>query len=107
MRDAKSVQVISSILDLELGSDLEAAHKKLDPLSAPDKPPKEDREKEGEGGERKVLWQLASTEYSALFVKTDEKGRIHSITAFLREGKEIPFDKIGQDRRGEKGADKE
>jgi hypothetical protein len=47
-------------------------------------------------GEYMVSWQLAKTDYGSLFVKADEKKRITYIAAFLRPGKEIPFDKIGQ-----------
>ena len=92
---AQSVKVTISILGLELGSTLEQAHAKLDKLSDPAHPPKE----EAEGSERKVLWQLAGTDYSAVFVKSDEKKRIIYINAFLRPGKEIPFEKIGDAKK--------
>jgi len=92
---AESVEVTISILGLELGSTLEQAHAKLDKLSNPAHPPKE----EEEGPERKILWQLARTDYSAVFVKSDEKGRITYINAFLRPGKEIPFEKIGDTKK--------
>ena len=92
---AQSVKVTISILGLELGSTLEQAHAKLDKLSDPAHPPKE----EEEGPERKVLWQLARTDYSAVFVKSDEKGRITYINAFLRPGKDIPFEKIGDTKK--------
>jgi hypothetical protein len=96
LRAAKSVKVLTSILGLELGASIEAAHAKLDKLSEPDKPPKEeDEEGERERGERKVLWQLGSTDYSAVFIKTNDENRIWSITAIVREGKEMPFEKIG------------
>ena len=92
---AQSVKVTISILGLELGSTLEQAHAKLDKLSDPAHPPKE----EEEGPERKILWQLARTDYSAVFVKSDEKGRITYINAFLRPGKDIPFEKIGDTKK--------
>lgn len=92
---AQSVKVMTSILGLELGSTLEQAHTKLDKLSDPAHPPKE----EEEGRERKVLWQLARTDYSAVFVKSDERKRITYINAFLRPGKEIPFEKIGDTKK--------
>ena len=92
---AQSVEVTISILGLELGSTLEQAHAKLDKLSDPAHPPKE----EEEGPERKILWQLARTDYSAVFVKSDEKKRITYINAFLRPGKEIPFEKIGDTKK--------
>ena len=92
---AQSVKVMISILGLELGSTLEKAHAKLDKLSDPAHPPKE----EEEGPERKVLWQLARTDYSAVFVKSDARKRITYINAFLRPGKEIPFEKIGDAKK--------
>ena len=92
---AQSVKVTISILGLELGSTLEQAHAKLDALSDPAHPPKE----EEEGPERKILWQLAGTDYSAVFVKSDERKRITYINAFLRPGKEIPFEKIGDAKK--------
>jgi len=92
---AQSVKVTISILGLELGSTLEKAHAKLDKLSDPAYPPKEQEE----GPERKVLWQLAKTDYSAVFVKSDERRRIIYINAFLRPGKEIPFEKIGDAKK--------
>jgi hypothetical protein len=88
---AQSVKVMTSILGLELGSSLEQAHAKLDKMSDSKHPPKE----ETEGSEGKVLWQLADTDYSAIFVNADEE-KITYINAILRPGKEIPFDKIGE-----------
>ena len=92
---AQPVKVTISILGLELGSTLEKAHAKLDKLSDPAHPPKEQEE----GPERKVLWQVARTDYSAVFVKSDERRRIIYINAFLRPGKEIPFEKIGDAKK--------
>jgi hypothetical protein len=92
---AQSVKVTISILGLELGSTLEQVHAKLDKLSDPAHPPKE----EEEGPERKILWQLARTDYSAVFVKSDERKQITYINAFLRPGKEIPFEKIGDTKK--------
>jgi len=95
LASAQSVKVMISILGLELGSTLEQAHAKLDKLSDPAHPPKE----EEEGSERKVLWQLAGTDYSAVFVRSDERKRVTYIDAFLRPGKEIPFEKIGETKK--------
>jgi hypothetical protein len=92
---AQSVKVMTSILGLELGSTLKQAHARLDKLSDPKHPPKE----EEEGSERKVLWQLAKSEYSAVFVKADAEKKITYINAFLRPGKEIPFGKIGETKK--------
>ena len=95
---AQSVKVQTAILGIELDSTLESAHSKLDSLGQPTA-----RHVEGANeaasqteGEHKVSWQLAKTDYSSVFVKADEKERITYIAAYLRPGKEMPFDKIGQ-----------
>ncbi len=122
---ARSVKVVTSILGIELGSALDEAHEKLDKLSAPGIPPKEEggddekkehdadekKEKAGEekeerdrkpnvGEEReeghKVLWQLAGTDYSAVYITADDKERVDSITGFLRPEKQMPFDVVGE-----------
>ena len=99
--NAEAVNVMQSILDLEPGSSLEQAHAKLDKLSDPAHPPKQEEEglEKGEASEHKVLWQLAETDYSFVFVKADDQERISYIKGFLRPGKEIPFDKIGDAKK--------
>jgi hypothetical protein len=92
---AQSVKVMSAVLGIGVGSTLEQAHAKLDKLSDPKHPPKEEKE----GTEHKVLWQLAKTNFSSVFVKSDEKGQITYVTAFLRPGKEVPFEKIGETKK--------
>jgi hypothetical protein len=92
---AQSVKVMTSVLGVELGSTLEQAHAKLDKLSDPKHPPKE----EEEGSETKVLWQIAETDYSAIFMRADAEKRITYFTAILRPGKEIPFEKIGETKK--------
>lgn len=127
---AQSVKVIDSILGVALGSELDEAHEKLDPLSAPGKPPKSEggdkeekarEEKDADAGEKtpgsapgtvapdakgkpdtdedeghKVLWQLAGTDYSAVYITADDKERVTAITGILRPGKEMPFDQVGE-----------
>jgi hypothetical protein len=98
MANAKSVKVQTSILGLELGATIEQAHEKLDKLKDPSqssKEEKEDSEKGEEENESRALWQLAKSDYSAVYIKADDKGKITYLNAFLRPGKEIPFDKIG------------
>ncbi len=100
--NAKSVKVQTSILGLELGSSLEQAHAKLDKLKDPSQPSKEEKEDSEKGeqdNESRVLWQLAKSEYSAVYIKADDKERITYLNAFLRPGKEIPFNKIGDTKK--------
>ena len=95
---AQSVKVQTAILGIELDSTLESAHIKLDSLGKPSvRPPDEAGEADGRTeDEKKVSWQLTKTDYGTVFVKADEKERITYIAAYLRPGKEMPFDKIGQ-----------
>lgn len=96
--NAKSVKVQTSILGIELGATLKEAHAKLDKLRDPSqetKEEKQDSEKGEQENESRVLWQLAKSDYSAVYIKADDKERITYINVSLRPGKEIPFAKIG------------
>jgi hypothetical protein len=95
---AQSVKVQTSILGIELDSTLESARSKLDSLGYTTAHPVDvgDEVAKRSKGDHKVLWQLAKTDYGSVFVKADEKERITYIAAYLRPGKEMPFDKIGQ-----------
>jgi hypothetical protein len=95
---AQSVKVQTAILGIELDSTLESAHSKLDSLGQPTVRPVDevDEAAKQSEGEHKVSWQLAKTDYGSVFVKADEKERITYIAAYLRPGKEMPFDKIGE-----------
>jgi hypothetical protein len=95
---AQSVKVQTAILGIELDSTLESAHSKLDSLGQPKAHPVDEGDKIAKRSEdeHKVSWQLAKTDYGSVFVKADEKERITYIAAYLRPGKEMPFDKIGQ-----------
>jgi hypothetical protein len=95
---AQSVKVQTVILGIELDSTLESAHSKLDSLGQPTARPVDEGDEAAKRseGEHKVSWQLAKTDYGSVFVKADEKERITYIAAYLRPGKEMPFDKIGQ-----------
>jgi hypothetical protein len=101
LANAKSVKVMESVLGVNLGTKIERAHQLLDRLSAADHPPKEeggDKEAESnqEREEHKVLWQLAATDFSAVFVKANEHDAIVYMQAIVRPGKEIPFARIGE-----------
>ena len=125
MAAARSVEVVTSLVGIELGSDLDEAHEKLDKLCAPGTQPKEegeeagekehaaDAKKAGDAGEHetqparpkageeqeeghKVLWQLAGTDYRALYVTADDKEHIDSITGFLRPERQMPFTTVGE-----------
>lgn len=94
---ARSVIVQTDILGLKLDSTLAEAHRKLDPLGNPAKPAVEAAEEaEHDEKERKVLFELTKSDFRSILVRTDEKERIVYLAGFLREGKEVPFEKIGE-----------
>ena len=95
---AQSVQVQTAILGIELDSTLESVHSKLDSLGDPSARPLDGAKEAARQteGEHTVSWQLAKTDYGSVFVKADDKERITYIAAYLRPGKEMPFDKIGE-----------
>jgi hypothetical protein len=95
---AQSVKVQTAILGIELDSTVDSAHSKLDSLGSSSAGFVEGADNAGERneGEHKTSWQLAKTDYASVFVKADEKKRITYIAGYLRPGKEMPFDKIGQ-----------
>ena len=95
---AQSVKVQTAILGIELDSTLENAHSKLDSLGHSTVRPVDevDEAAKRSQGEHTVSWQLVKTDYGSVSVKADEKERITYIAAYLRPGKELPFDKIGQ-----------
>ena len=93
---AKSVKVETAILGIELQSSLESAHAKLDPLGSFITPTDAGNEVNKGEGEHRALWQLTKSDYGSVFIKADKKERITFIAAYLRPGKEMPFEKIGQ-----------
>jgi hypothetical protein len=95
---AQSVKVQTEILGIELDSTLQSAHSKLDSLSQLTAGPIDEVSEAAKGSEdeHKVSWQLAKTDYGSVFVRADEKERITYVAAYLRPGKEMPFDKIGE-----------
>ena len=46
-------------------------------------------------GGRKEAWTLKETDFASLAFKTNGKGKVVWISAFVRPGKEIPFEKFG------------
>ena len=96
---AESVKVQTEILGVKLDSTLAEAHLRLDPLGDPARPAVEAAEEAEHDDERKVMWELGKSDFRSVLVKTDQKGRIVYIAGFLRKGKEIPFEKIGETAR--------
>jgi hypothetical protein len=97
LQAAESVKVDSTILGLHLFDSLERAHELFDPLAEPGHPAMEAAKDRGEREEeKKVLWQLARSDFKSVLVKTNERGAVTYLTGFLRPGKEIAFEKIGE-----------
>jgi len=46
-------------------------------------------------GGRKEAWTLKETDFATLAFKTNGAGRVVWISAFVRQGKEMPFSKLG------------
>ncbi len=97
LKAASEVKVQTDILGLELGLFLGEARSKLDPLGNPEKPALEEGDKPDEGDEQhRVLWELTKTDFKNVYVKTNDEERIVYISGFIRAGKEIPFETIGE-----------
>jgi hypothetical protein len=94
---ARSVKVETNILGLEPGATLAEAHEKLDSLGKPVTAAKESAGHEED--ERKVLWEVAKSDFKSVLVKLDEQERIIYIAGFVRAGKEVPFDQIGETKK--------
>jgi len=94
---AKSVEVQTDILGIGIDSSLVAAHTTFNSLGdAAHRPKEKVDDVEPDEREHKVLWQLAKTDFGSVYVKADDEDRITYIAAYLRPGKEMPFDKIGE-----------
>ncbi len=97
---AESVKVETSILGLHLHDSLAKAYQLLDPLTDPAHPAtKAAEDGESEGKEEKLLWELRKSDFKSVTVKADEHDGITSLEGFLRPGKEIPFEKIGETKK--------
>lgn len=83
--DAK---VMDAILGVRIGSHLDEVHDKLKRLGTFG----------GRGtrnGGRREAWTLKKTEFTSVAYQTDKDGKIIWVTGFLRPGRAIPFDKLG------------
>lgn len=81
-------KVVDSILGVCVGAKIEEVHEKLKTLGMVGGRATRD-------GGRKEAWTLKETEFTSVAYKTNAAGRVVWITGFVRPGKEIPFDKLG------------
>jgi hypothetical protein len=92
--------VSDSILGVKVGMTLEEVHEKLKPLGTFG----------GRGtreGGRKEAWTLKKTDFSSVAYQTDGRGRVKWVTGFVRPGKEIRFEKLGDLSRATKNTEQE
>jgi hypothetical protein len=90
-----TVEPSNEILGIGIGSTLEEAHQKLDPLRDPSSAIFRDKEaNEGDGGE-KAYWRLVGTEYSWIMVWANKERRLVQISASVRPEKLKPFAEVG------------
>ena len=91
---ANHSRVSDSILGVRIGTSLEEARKKLEPLSmASDRSSNEAEDKE-EGGTKR-FWRLKGTKYTSVALKTNRKGRVVWVTGFVRASEEPLFSELG------------
>lgn len=95
---ARTVEVETSLLGIQLDSSLEAARKKLDGLVDRTRPPRKEEGEAGDEGEsgEKIFWELTRSDFASIYLKADDKKRIIYIHGTLRPGKEKAFSEIGE-----------
>jgi hypothetical protein len=94
-RKASSIESINTILGVGIGSSLEEAHQRLDPLRDPASAQFREKEaKEGEGGE-KAYWRLVGTEYSWIMAWANKDGQVVQLSASVRPERPKPFAEVG------------
>lgn len=80
-----------AILGLTIGSSMQEARARLDPLRENVGYTPDEKERSG----RRVYWKLKGTDYDWVMAWGDPQGRITRIRGVLREGKWLPFREIG------------
>jgi hypothetical protein len=97
---AERMRVIKSILGVGIGRDLDTVREKLDRLTIKkeqrslERAEANERDEEREGGSKQA-WTLTSTDYATIAVKADEDGRVVWVTGFVRPGRDIRFEELG------------
>ncbi|HYN86445.1 MAG TPA: hypothetical protein VER32_14440 [Pyrinomonadaceae bacterium] len=93
-------RVTDSVLGVGVGTTIEEAHARLKDLGTVGGRATRD-------GGRKEAWTLKETDFTSVAYKTDAKGRVQWVTGFVREGREIPFEKLGDPARAVASGDTE
>lgn len=88
--ERETIAAVGKIMGVGIGSALEEAREKLDPLRENADEPEEGEKEEGE----RVYWKLKATEYSWVVAWADE-GKITRLRAMLRADQPKAFSAIG------------
>ena len=101
---ANRSRVSDSILGVGIGTSLEEAQKKLEPLSMTSERSTDEDEDKEEGGTKRY-WRLKGTNYTSVALKTNQKGRVVWVTGFVRPSKELLFSELGDTSRALRATD--
>ena len=91
-------KVWDSILGVRIGmtpEEVRARLKSLGRRAGEGEAREEDEAEERREGGRKETWVLKKSEFAYLFYKTDRSGRVVGVSGFVRQGREIPFERLG------------
>lgn len=84
-----SVQTVDAFLGVRIGTDLNDARNALAKFGT-------GGGRDTRDGGRKEAWTLEGTDYSTLAFKTDGRGKVVWVSAFVRPTKEVQFSKLGE-----------
>ena len=77
-----------SLLGIHIGTTLGEVRAKLTPIAT-------GGGRDTNDGGRKEAWTLKETDYATLAFRTDSKGKVAWVSAFVRPEREIPFSTLG------------
>ena len=86
-----TIAASGEILGVAIGSAIEEARKKLDPLQVPRTDAPDQKEKLG----RRIYWKLNGTEYDWIMVWANAEGKVTRVRALFRPEHQRPFTEIG------------
>ena len=92
---SQTIEASGEILGIAIGSAIQAAQKKFDPLRVPTDYTPDAKEISG----RRILWRLRETEYEWIMTWAGGDGRITRVRALFRPENAKPFAEIGDLQR--------
>lgn len=87
----ETIAASGKIMGIGVGSEMETAREKFDPLRGGEEHAPDSDKEEGE----RAYWKLKETEYGWIIAWADEAGKITRMRAMLRPDKLKPFQDIG------------